>query len=148
VIVLDANILIRAVLGTRVLDLIDMYAGDVRLFAPELAFQEAEKYLPGLLARRDPPEIKGLRRRDSGQTLFNRLKTMVEIVPEDTFLGFSGAAMFRLRKRDPNDVPILAAALALNCPIWTEDRDFFGVGVATWTTDRVEIYLQSRAIAK
>jgi hypothetical protein len=29
----------------------------------------------------------------------------------------------------------------LGCPIWTEDTDFFGCGVATWTTDRVEIYL-------
>jgi hypothetical protein len=26
-------------------------------------------------------------------------------------------------------------------PIWTEDTDFFGCGVATWTTDRVELYL-------
>jgi hypothetical protein len=27
-------------------------------------------------------------------------------------------------------------------PFWTEDRDFFGTGVATWTSDRVEIYLR------
>lgn len=26
-------------------------------------------------------------------------------------------------------------------PPWTEDTDFFGCGVATWTTDRVELYL-------
>ena len=31
--------------------------------------------------------------------------------------------------------------LALGCAIWTEDTDFFGCGVATWTTDRVELYL-------
>jgi hypothetical protein len=36
---------------------------------------------------------------------------------------------------------VLAAALALGCAIWTEDTDFFGCGVATWTTDRVELYL-------
>ena len=23
---------------------------------------------------------------------------------------------------------------------WTEDTDFFGAGVATWTTDRIEVY--------
>jgi len=26
-------------------------------------------------------------------------------------------------------------------PAWTEDRDFFGSGVATWTTVNVELYL-------
>lgn len=35
--------------------------------------------------------------------------------------------------------PILAHAL--DCPAWTEDTDFFGAGVATWTTDRVALYL-------
>ncbi len=41
----------------------------------------------------------------------------------------------------PEDWPVIACALALECPIWTEDRDFFGAGVPTWTTDRVELYL-------
>ncbi len=31
-------------------------------------------------------------------------------------------------------------ALLLDFPIWTEDQDFFGSSVATWTTDRVELY--------
>ena len=43
-------------------------------------------------------------------------------------------------------VAMIATALALECPIWTEDADFFGAGVATWTTDRVELFLsESRA---
>lgn len=40
------------------------------------------------------------------------------------------------------DWPVVAAALALNCPIWTEDQDFFGVGVPTWTSARVDVYLR------
>jgi predicted nucleic acid-binding protein len=47
----------------------------------------------------------------------------------------------RLARRDEDDWPILACALVLGYPIWTEDTDFFGCGVATWTTDRVELYL-------
>jgi predicted nucleic acid-binding protein len=44
-IVLDANILIRAVLGKRVRELIDTYAAQgVRFFAPDVAFADAEKY--------------------------------------------------------------------------------------------------------
>lgn len=43
--------------------------------------------------------------------------------------------------RDEEDWPVLATALALEYPIWTEDADFFGTGIATWTTDRVEMLL-------
>jgi hypothetical protein len=55
-IILDANILIRAVLGRRVRQLIDTYAGQgVRFFAPDVAFDDAEKYLPPLLKKRGMP---------------------------------------------------------------------------------------------
>jgi predicted nucleic acid-binding protein len=50
-------------------------------------------------------------------------------------------ALARIGDRDPDDWPALACALALDCPVWTEDADFFGTGVATWTTSRVELYL-------
>ncbi len=44
--------------------------------------------------------------------------------------------------RDPDDWPIVAVARLLDFPIWTEDQDFFGSSVATWTTERVELYLR------
>lgn len=50
--VLDANILVRAVLGQRVRTLIEHYCDEVRFFAPEHAFEEAREYLPELLRRR------------------------------------------------------------------------------------------------
>ena len=46
----------------------------------------------------------------------------------------------RLAGRDPNDWDVLALALRMDAPIWTEDQDFFGVGVATWTSRHVERY--------
>jgi predicted nucleic acid-binding protein len=39
-----------------------------------------------------------------------------------------------------DDWPVVALALLLECPIWTEDADFFGTGVATWTSNRVHLY--------
>jgi predicted nucleic acid-binding protein len=55
-IVLDANILIRAVLGRRVRQLIDTYAGQgVRSFALDVAFDDAAKYLSTLLKKRGKP---------------------------------------------------------------------------------------------
>jgi len=51
-IVLDANILIRAVLGKRVRELIDFNPGTVQFFAPDVADAEARKYLLALLEKR------------------------------------------------------------------------------------------------
>lgn len=59
--VLDANILIRAVLGKRVGQLIEQYVGDVDLFAPDTAFVEAEEHLPQLCTKRGLPLDKGPR---------------------------------------------------------------------------------------
>jgi predicted nucleic acid-binding protein len=47
------------------------------------------------------------------------------------------------RIRDADDWPALALGLQLECAIWTEDQDFFGTGVATWTSANVERYLNS-----
>ena len=54
--------------------------------------------------------------------------------------ALEAGAKSRMR-RDPTDRPIVAAALKIGCPIWTDDQDFFGCGIATWTTVQVEIYL-------
>ena len=58
---------------------------------------------------------------------------------------FEAIARERMESRDPDDWPVLASALALGCPIWTEGTDFFDCGVATWTTDRIELYLATSA---
>ena len=52
-IVLDANILIRAVLGKRVRQLLETYAAHrIRFYTPEVAYVDAAKYLPALLIKR------------------------------------------------------------------------------------------------
>jgi len=51
-IVLDANILTRAVLGTRVRELIVNNAQSVQFFAPDVAYADARKYLPALLEKK------------------------------------------------------------------------------------------------
>jgi len=55
--------------------------------------------------------------------------------------GMQTQALQRISIRDADDWPVLACAMTIACPIWTEDADFFGTGIATWTTDRVELYL-------
>lgn len=106
--VLDANILIRAVLGSRVRGIIERHVVHAGFFVPQCCVDEAREHLPAIVRKR------GL-----------YADSMTE----------AGA---RLAARDPLDADVLALALTLNCPIWTEDQDFFGAGVATWTSNQVE----------
>ena len=133
--ILDANILVRAVLGKRVRDLIETYAEDVSFFVPQAALAEAEEHLPTLVIRRGGDPGKAL-------ALLGALASLVEVIGSEVYGEFEAVARGRLEQRDPEDWPILAAALALDCPIWTEDTDFFGCGVATWTSNRVETFLK------
>jgi len=137
-IVLDANILIRAVLGQRVSQLLDQYSQQgIRFYAPETAFAEAEEYLPTLLLKR------GKLATDLPAAL-QYLKSKVEPVERDSYGLFEAEARARLAGRDDDDWPVLATALALACPIWTEDQDFFGTGASVWTSSRVEIFLKDQ----
>ena len=132
--VLDANILIRAVLGIRVRRILEKFADGVSFFVPELALSEAQEHLATLVTRRGGDPEKAVR-------LLDAMVGLVDLVSPDIYGGHETEARKRLGSRDPDDWPILASALALGCPIWTEDTDFFGCGVATWTSNSVEIFL-------
>jgi len=120
--------------------LLARYGSTVEFFAPETAFQEARKHLPAILGRRNIPPLEGLE-------VLQSLSLIVQSIEPQTYAVFEQTARDRLRGRDEADWPILAAALALGCPIWTEDADFFGAGVATWTSDRIEIFLQAASLS-
>lgn len=144
VLVLDANILIRAVLGRRVLSLLDAYVGRVHFLAPEIAYTDASSHLPEILTGRGLPTeaVAHLVKQEA----LHRLPLLVTPVPHDAYADLEPEARMRLRGRDEEDWPVVALALRLDCPVWTEDQDFFGTGIPTWTTDRVEIYLSQEQV--
>jgi predicted nucleic acid-binding protein len=133
--VVDANILVRAVLGKRVRRVIETYAGQVSFFVPEAAYAEAEEHLPALVLKRGGDPERAL-------ALLRSLAHVVEPIGREIHGEFEAEARERLGGRDPEDWPILASALAVGCPVWTEDTDFFGCGVSTWTSSRVEMFLR------
>ena len=90
--VLDANILIRAVLGKRVGQLIEQYVGDVDLFAPDTAFVEAE-HLPQLCTKRGLPL-------DKAMAVYDSLGTLVEELPEPMYSKQEAEARARIERRD------------------------------------------------
>jgi len=134
-IVVDANILVRGVLGERVPDLLERYHRRVLFYTPSQCFSEARRHLPAILHRRSQVDV--------GVVLqaLDALQAIVQSVDEVAYAQLEAEAKQRIRERDIDDWPLIALALTLDCPIWTEDTDFFGTGVATWRTRNVAIYL-------
>lgn len=130
--VLDANILIRAVLGQKVFLLLNQYHNNTAFFSPNEAYEDAEKYLPMIF------ESRHLDWSIAADVLI-RLPVLVQRIELSIYSEFEADA--RQRIRDVRDWSVLATAMAFDCPVWTEDQDFFGSGVATWTTKTVPIYL-------
>ena len=136
VIVLDANILIRAVLGNKVKTLITANIETVDFFTPDVCLADAQKYLPILFEKRSIPAEPAL-------ILLNSLTSLLHVVDDLVYKSSIEEAQLRIKSRDIQDWPVVATALTLNCPIWTEDQDFFGTGIPTWTSDRVHIFFET-----
>jgi predicted nucleic acid-binding protein len=97
-------------------------AGNVSFFVPETAFVEAAEHVAALAVRRGgDPQI--------ALAFLESLGNLVELIGCEVYKPFELEARERLATREPEDWPILASALALGCPTWTEDTDFFGCGV-------------------
>jgi len=56
----------------------------------------------------------------------------IRVIPQNVYMPLQEAA--RLRIGDPQDWSAIALALVSGAGIWTEDRDFFGVGLPIWST--------------
>jgi hypothetical protein len=60
--VLDANILMRAVLGRRVRELLETYEDVASFYSPDVCFADARRYLEKELQKRAAIRSLGLRR--------------------------------------------------------------------------------------
>ena len=114
--------------------LIFEHASNVKLFAPDVVYADARKYLPSLLEKRS---VRG----DASLKVLDALEKVVQPIDLELYVGMQQQALQRIAVRDADDWPVLACAMTIGCPVWTEDADFFGTGVAIWPTDRVALYL-------
>jgi hypothetical protein len=93
VLVADANVLIRAILGARVRTLLARYGSVVEFFAPYTAWAEAREHLPAILTKRGVPIEPAL-------SLLNALEEIVQPVEFETYGSFEQVARMRLATRD------------------------------------------------
>lgn len=133
-IVLDANILFRAILGTKVPEQLNRYRTRVDFFTPAFCYEELRKHIPQIAKAKNLPI-------EPFDEAIEKLEKVVLPLNKEIYSHKEKEAKRRISARDINDWPTVALALTLNCPVWTEDQDFFGTGLSTWNSKNVEIYL-------
>jgi predicted nucleic acid-binding protein len=113
----------------------------VELFLPEHMASELSVELPrrigAFLRRRGLPVAVG---EGLASACWSAVEANIVVLDEAVYAGFEDEARAR-SLRDPNDWPVVATALALSASIWTNDNDFLGTGVATWTTTTLQAWL-------
>lgn len=136
VLVLDANIIIRAVLGNTVRQYLLTFSETVDFFTPDICIDEVQRHLPTIFEKRKiSPQIP--------LQVLSHIQKLLQVVDSSLYQEREFEAKQRIMDRDLNDWPVVAAALLFNCPIWTEDKDFFGVGISVWTTNRIHLFFDS-----
>jgi predicted nucleic acid-binding protein len=73
-----------------------------------------------------------------------RVVGFFELVDVVAFQHMQPYAEARLGQGGKSDWPTLAAAMAFEASIWSDDRDFFGVGIPVWSTHNVQ-FAEGRA---
>jgi predicted nucleic acid-binding protein len=122
--VADANVLLSAVLGGRA-KVVLSHPKIEGIFTTEITLSEVEEYVI-LLARK---------RRLSLDTLLLAVATLpVSVVERETYARAVVLARRLIGQRDPDDIEILALALHLKIPLWSNDNDFRDTGVEWYTT--------------
>ena len=135
-IVLDANILFRAVLGAKVPEQLNRYKTRIDFFTPTFCYEELRKHIPKIAKAKNLPV-------EPFHEAIEKLEKVVLPLDKEIYSHKEREAKERISERDINDWPIVALALMLNCPVWTEDRDFFGTGLSIWNSKNIGIYLNS-----
>ena len=114
----------------------------LELFLPEQMWGEARVELPRRIAA-------FIRRRGLDRSIGDELTAACTAAIEANIFLLDQAIYAALENeararslRDPTDWPVVASALALTAGIWTNDNDFLGTGVPTWTTDTLQRWLE------
>jgi predicted nucleic acid-binding protein len=125
VVVADANVLLAAIAGKAARH---VFLSEIEIFTTEHTWKEVERYLPRFIEMYNIPEANA----------FISLQTApVEIKSRQFYEISISKANKLIGKRDPNDVDILALALTLECPLWTNDKDFNDLGLALYPTAKL-----------
>lgn len=121
----DADVLLSAVIGGRAK--IALQHRQIReVVTTRATFAEVEEYAPVLAKKKGLP---------ADILLLAVASLPVTIVERDEYARSMSRALKRIGSRDPDDAELLALALHLRIPVWSNDKDFEISGVELFTTE-------------
>jgi predicted nucleic acid-binding protein len=123
----DANVLLSALIGGRA-KLILNHPQIHEVFTAEYTLAEVEEYVP-ILSRQ--------KRLPSDILLLAVAALPITVVGHSQYAKSIAEATKRIGRRDPDDVDLLALALHFGIPIWSNDRNFDGLNIDLFTTERL-----------
>lgn len=122
--VVDANPILSAIIGGNARAAF-LSAGNTIFYTTVFNYKEVEKYIPVLASKRDIPM----------EDLYMALSMLpLSVCDVDFYKNKVNQAKKLIENRDPNDVHLLALALRLGCPIWSNDKDFKGLEIRVYST--------------
>jgi len=130
----DANAILSAVIGGAARRVFLAHSTSIgELATTEHTVRKVIEYIPFLVKM---PRLKkaGVTEADLYFALF---VAPLSIYARDFYEEKLEVAQKRIGTRDPEDVDLLALALKVSAPVWSNDQDFRGVGVEWWTTARL-----------
>ncbi len=119
----DSNVILSAIIGMAALRVFT--ENSIHVVTVKNVLDEVQEYLPVLASRyRMAPEVLEGQLQMLGIKSYSRSK----------YRSVIDEAERRIGGRDADDVELLALALALKIPVWSNDNDFENCGVPWYTT--------------
>jgi predicted nucleic acid-binding protein len=119
----DANVLLSAATGRAALKIFTQ--SSLEVVSTSLNIKEVREYIPAMAEKYEM----------AAELLESQFQLLA--VREFGIREYQSSlekARRKIGKRDPDDVDLLALALELEIPIWSNDGDFEGTGVEWFTT--------------
>ena len=130
----DGNVLLSALIGGQAMRVLRHQAIE-EVLTTGATLAEVQEYA-GQLARK--------RRLDVDVVLLAAATLPVTTVPRTVYASSLAEARKRIGRRDPDDVELLALAIQLQLPVWSNDNDFENTGVVWYTTASLLAALESK----
>lgn len=121
----DANILLSAVIGGRA-RLVFHHPGITRILTTAYTFAEVEEYVPTFAKKKGVPV---------DVLILAAAALPITVVERAEYARKLPQALRQIGSRDPEDADLLALALHLKIPVWSNDRDFTSARVELFTTE-------------
>lgn len=122
----DANVILSAVIGKTALRLFT--ESSIEIVTTQFNLEEVKEYIPHLASKYGLPE----------EILQLQLKLLpLKVFTRKFYQVFLREAKALIGEKDPEDIDLLALALKLNIPIWSNDKDFQGLKIKAYPTARI-----------